>query len=123
MQLLKIGNKDFTQFIKAPSYKVNRHDEYAEWTDANFITHRYFKRTRISGTCTMLFTDKDDYYGFLDINESLKVTGGYIPDCEVYCANLHRTFQADLYIDFDPPEAVPIFGESFEGFEVTIIER
>ncbi len=123
MQLLNINGIDFTHFITVPSYKVNRQNEYIEWQDANFIVHRFLTRTRVSGTCTMMFDDKDEYYTFLDTVEENKVTAGYIPGCTIYCDNIHETVLADLYIDLDPPEAVPLFGSKHEGFEITITER
>lgn len=124
MQLFNIAGKDFTTFITVPSYLVNQDGEYIEWTDGNYKKHRYLTRSKVSGSFTMLFNNVNDYYNFLNTINEKKTAGGYIPGCIVYCNNIMRTENVDLFIDFSSADIIPVIGTNDnEGFEVTIEEK
>lgn len=123
MELFKIGGKDFTRHIVAPSYTVNQQDVYTEWEDANFVKHHVVTRKRISGNFTMLFVDKNEFFTFLDTLQNTKNVEGYNPAI-MYVNNLHIVKNADFYISISPANTLPFFGvKQYDGFDVTIEER
>lgn len=124
MQLFNIAGKDFTTFITVPSYLVNQDGDYIEWIDLNRRKHRYLTRSKVSGSFTMLFSNINDYYEFLNTINENRTANGYISGCIVYCNNIMTTETVDLFIDFMPADILPVIGTNDnEGFEVTIEER
>lgn len=122
--LFCIGEKEFTNFIVVPSYKVNRNDQYLSWTDANHIQHRHKTRTKVSGSFSMLFNDVDSFCKFLETVETSKNQALYIPDCSVYCNNIDQVQNVNLFISYDVSDYIPLFGTGEnQSFEVTIEER
>ena len=73
--LLKIcdGNEanpawyDFTNFITAPSYDVNETNVEETWEDASYVTHKIVVRKKIKGSFKLHFTNREDYYLFIDL--------------------------------------------------------
>ena len=57
MILFKMGNKDYTQFITMPSYKVVSKPITKEYEDVNKISHKQYIRDQISGSFTLKFFD------------------------------------------------------------------
>lgn len=48
-RLLMINNVDLTEYVQESRYSVNSVNEYSKWTDANYVVHRNYKKTRVSG--------------------------------------------------------------------------
>lgn len=126
MELFCIDGKDFTTRITVPTYAVNRTDVFEEWVDANHITHRDRTRGRIEGTFTLLFSDKKDFFDFIDTVNRCKDPGGcYIAPVSLYVNN-ENIVEHDLqvFIEMELANSLPIMniGEN-EGFEVTVTQR
>ena len=123
MQLFNIAGVNLTSYIVAPSYEINQQDEYKEWEDGFYITHRDFKRTRISGKFTMKFRDKEKYYFFLKLLNDNKTSDGYIP-ASLYINNINEVKESNFFILIKPANTVPLFNkDTHKGFTVTIKEQ
>jgi len=125
MNLLVIGNEDFTQHIKVPSYKVNREPVYQEWSNLNYKTRRDISRTRIEGNFTLLYDDPSELDHFFDtVNAAKALSGDESITMTVYVNNLHTTATIVAFIKYTPANEKPLFGrEQVSGFEVTIKEK
>lgn len=88
-QLFKIGNRDYTGFIKVPTYKVNEIDTQESWEDANCVTHTVFLHKHLSGSFTLMFETHDQYKQFLDDLYSNK----FNPSSASYAENTADTYQ------------------------------
>lgn len=74
--LLKIYNtslgsngkyEDFTEFIKVPTYNVQRTIVEETWEDANYVTHSITARYKIKGSFELYFDTREKYYHFIDL--------------------------------------------------------
>lgn len=123
MKLFKMGDKDLTSNITVPSYKVNSHPSYNEWTDANHVRHRDICRRIIRGSFTLLFVKQEDYFEFITLLEDVTEADGSTP-VSIYVNNLNKVVDTKVFVSIDPANTLPLFGmRSYEGFEVTIEER
>lgn len=122
MQLLIIGSNDYTNFITVPSYAVNNIPEYNEWTDANYSRHRIFKRNKIQGRFTLMFTDKKDYEKFRDDVRDHTKRDGTI-EMHLYVNNEDTMAFRKYIMDFAPEDQMPYMGiKPVDGFDVTVEE-
>ena len=48
--LVIVNGTDITQYIDWASYALASQDIFQSWTDGNFVEHRIYSRSRISGT-------------------------------------------------------------------------
>lgn len=123
MQLFNIAGNDLTKHITMSSYNVNEEDVYTGWTDANRVDHRFVHRQRVSGKFTMKFTEKEEYFSFLELCKSNKTREGYITT-KLYVNNLNQVKELDVFITFKPANNLPLYknGE-YKGFEVNVRGR
>lgn len=123
MKMFVIDGTDFSDCITVPSYKVNSKDIYDEYVDANKIKHRDIHRSQISGTMSMKFFDIDRYYDFLRLLREKKTIEGYVT-VSLYVNNLNEVKEADVYIDHDMANVIPVLGmKDNTTIEITITER
>lgn len=124
MNLFVVSNKDFTQHIKVPSYKVNRSEDYEEWKDVNKVRHREITRTKVSGSFTLIYddvTELDDFFDTIEAAKALHPSGAV--EMTVYLNNLHTVDTITATIKYTPANERPYFGrEKVSGFEVSIEE-
>ena len=119
-------NKDYTQNITVPSYKVNEFDESDDWEDGNKKKHKYIVRTRIKGSFTMKFFDILTFNDFFETINSSKIqtgdnSGAVLITAYIQNKNITKSFYA--FIDADPADTLPLMGSAdYEGFEVQIEE-
>lgn len=88
-KLFKIGSRDYTSFIKVPTYKVNEIDTEDTWEDANGVKHTVFIHKHLSGSFTLLFDTHDQYKQFLDDLYNNK----FMPTSAAYAENTTNTYQ------------------------------
>lgn len=98
MQLFIIDGKDFTPYIDADAYAVDRKDEYEEWQDGNWISHRIISRTRVSGSFQIGFSHEEDRDSFLEALAAARKQGGYYL-AAVYVNNVDEIVAADIYME------------------------
>lgn len=126
MELFKIGNKDFTRYIKVPSYVINNVDVYTEWTDANRKTHRDVSRQKMQGTFSLLFSTESEYYNFIDTIKQYKDKGGgFVAPVSLYANNENKLLtDLEVFIDAEYADYLPVisFSEN-EGIDISIEER
>ena len=68
MELFKVGEVDFTEYIIASSYDVDQEDVYTEWRDIFYNLHRSSVRTQIAGSFTLCFAnDEQAFRDFVDL--------------------------------------------------------
>ena len=119
-------NKDYTQHITMPSYKVNEFDETIDWVDGNKRKHKHIVRTRIKGSFTMKFLNVEDFDEFFETLEANKIGSGDHSGavlCTVYLNKKNITKSAYLFIDTDPANTRPYIGvKKYDGFEVKVEE-
>lgn len=123
MELFKIGDKDLTNNILVPTYKINSQPSYYEWTDANYTKHRDIRRRVIQGTFTIKFVKQEDYFDFITLLENNTGTDGSTP-VSIYVNNLNKVSDTTVFITIDPENTLPLYGtRKYEGFQVSIEER
>lgn len=98
--LLNIAGVDYTKNVKIDSYVVNAAKVYAEWTDANEVTHRHPKRERVAGTFELAFANREEYSQFIDHMTASESVGGYIPTY-LFVSNRNEYRSCNLFYDFD----------------------
>ena len=97
-ELLKVNSVDFTSYVVQKSYSVQKQDEYAKWTDGNWIEHREVTRQRISGSFSMTFTTETEFDTFKSALNAVK-TNGYYP-IQVY-VNTTKTLESiNAFLEF-----------------------
>ena len=100
LNLFTLGEVNYSTKIIRNSYKVNQVDEFEEWTDANYIKHRYAGRTKIKGSFEMQFIKKSEYEAFILQLSTLRQSGGtYI--ASVFVNNLNEVASINCYISFE----------------------
>lgn len=121
--LFKVGNTDLTNFITVPSYIVNSKDIYEEYTDGNKKFRRKVIRTRISGSFSLLFSDKADFKAFLTLMKNSKTKEGAIT-ATVYVNNLMEVKSSTFFIEYDVADIAPFLGtKRVDAIQVTIEEQ
>lgn len=123
LNLLKIGQIDYTNNILEGSFEVSKKDVVDSWTDANRVERRNIVRTRIEGQFKMKFLSLDAYNDFIANMVASKQREGFYP-CEIRCNNTQTVEPADLFIDFDT--ALRQNGSlqlTYEEFSVNVMER
>ncbi len=117
------GVLDLTQFIEVPTYKVNLKDGYDEWTDMNKVDHHDINKQKAEGTFSVKFQTLEEFQTFLIVMKDYKKSNGAY-DCSVYCTNQLTTINAEMYIDFDPPNVMPYIGyKDYDSIELTVSQR
>lgn len=74
-QIFKIGNTDYTPFLRTEEYSVLREDVIENWVDANRITRGHVLRTRITGSVRLVFR-ANEFNSFLTVWNSAKNADG-----------------------------------------------
>ncbi len=121
--LFKVGDADFTSFIMVPSYIVNSHDIYEEYSDGNYKFRRKVIRTRITGKFSMKFSDKYSFSQVLAKFKGEKDSEGAIT-CTVYVVNTQEVKTSKFFIDFEAADIIPFLGvKDTDALEVTIEEQ
>jgi hypothetical protein len=117
------GVLDLTQAIEVPTYRVNMKDGYDEWTDMNKVDHHDINKQKAEGTFSVKFQTLEEFQTFLIVMKDYKKSNGAY-DCSVYCTNLLTTINAEMYIDFDPPNVMPYIGyKDYDSIEITVNQR
>lgn len=123
MELFKIGDTDLTSNILVPTYKINSHPSYYEWTDANYTKHRDIRRRIIQGDFTIKFVKQEDYFNFITLLENNTEADGSTP-VSIYVNNLNKVSETKVFITIDPTNTLPLYGvRKYDGFQVSIEER
>lgn len=127
MQLVVIDDLDLTSNITVPSYKVNKEQQYDEWTDGNYRKHREITRTKISGSFKLYFETVAQQDEFYDAIETMKASSddGSV-EMDLYLNNLHTVETGvHCFVKYTPANENPrINGDGkISGFEVQIEER
>ena len=117
------GVMDLTNYIVVPSYQVNLQDGYEEWTDMNKTDHHDICAKKAKGTFSVKFQTLEEFQTFLIVMKDYKKSNGAY-DCSVYCTNQLTTINAEMYIDFDPPNVMPYIGvKDYDSIEITVSQR
>jgi len=121
--LVKINDTDITQYILSETYDMNQSDVYVEWTDANYIDHRNIVRTRVEGKFEVKFLLQRNYDSFVELINSNKTVGGYIP-LTVYVNNQVTTKKIDAFCEFKPI-ILKDYGDGkiYKSFKIEVKER
>lgn len=135
--LFKMGNKDYTRFIKVPSYKMNSKPVTKEYSDINQVSHAQYVRDQIKGSFTLKFFGDSsydeayegksavtNYQEFLSEYQRLRQLNGDI-EITVYVNNLNALKTINAKMEMEPANTMPYMnsGKSYDGFDVTITER
>lgn len=100
--LFKIGSTDLTPWEDKEQHSVNQGEEYASWTDGNWVEHREVARTRIDGSVVLKFKKESDFNTFKSLLTSERNVSGYYP-VTVWVSNLQtsETINAFLTVSGD----------------------
>lgn len=123
LNLFTVGGVNFSAHIVRNSYKVNRVDEFEEWTDANYTTHRYAGRSRVKGSFELQFMKAADYNTFLSTMSTSKQSNGtYLPT--LFINNTNGAESITCYLSFEVGlEQDSNLQLRFPKFKVTVEEQ
>ena len=96
--LFKINSTDLTKFERADVHSVNREDEWEEWTDGNWNTHREICRTRVTGSVVLGFSKETDFSTFISLLTTARNAAGYYP-ITVWCSNTNTSETVNAFLD------------------------
>lgn len=121
--LFKIGNTDLTPWEDKEQHSVNQGEEYASWTDGNWIEHREIARTRIAGSVVLKFKKETDFNTFKSLLTSERNVNGYYP-ITVWVSNTQtsETINAFLSVSGDTKWDVTC-PRVWRGVTVSITQR
>lgn len=121
--LFKIGSTDLTAFEDREKHSVNKAEEYATWTDGNWITHQELVRTRVSGSVFLKFKKIADYTTFKSLLTSERNANGYY-SVTVWVSNTQtsETINAFLTVTGETKWDVTCPRE-WRGMSISITER
>lgn len=123
MEFFKISTTDLTAYADIQNYKVNKEDEYEEWTDGNHIVHREIARTRISGTVKLGFYDSTSWTNFQTLLGTARNAAGYYP-ITVYVNNTGTTETINAFLDMTNESKWDLVNSKFWKVQtVTITQR
>ena len=111
--LFNVNGKDYTRRIISGSYGVNSYDQYKEWTDANYDTHRHVFRSQVTGSFLMYFGRESEYNAFLEDMRTVKNNDGSFT-ISVACNNTND-FRSNrkCYVEFNPVREQRVIGEAW----------
>ena len=122
-ELFVINGADLTGFIVVPSYIVNSHDIYEEYSDGNHKFRRKVIRTRISGKFSMKFSDQYNYNQVMAKFKSSKDSEGAV-QATVYVNNTQEVKTSKFFIEYEAADILPFLGiKDTDALEVTIEEQ
>lgn len=96
--LFKISSTDLTAFENRDVHQVNAVDEFQSWTDGNWIEHRDFVRTRITGSVTLKFKKEADFNTFKALLTSARNVNGYYP-ITVWVSNTQTSESINAFLE------------------------
>lgn len=130
MALLKLngsGNTtyDLTRFIPVPKYNVNAVEEYEEWTDSAYATHRRLLSSKAQGQFTLKFPSISDYSAFMTFYTSNMDSATGTINADVFLTYPYVTRQGiDVFLKFAPQNDLPLIADGkAEGFQVELLQR
>lgn len=119
--LFKINEKDFTNNILLPTYKVNKNGVYITWEDSQHKEHKKYVRDKISGDFQMYFDTMDEFEAF---TKAVKTNDDGYTYVYAYCTNILEYFSFYATIEWDPSDILPLIGvEQYDGITIKITER
>ena len=113
---------DLTRFIPMTNYNVNAVEEYKEWTDSAYTTHRRLLSSKAQGKFTLKFHSIAEYESFMTFyNTNMDSDTGAI-NADVFLMYPYETRQGiDVFLTFAPQNDLPYLAEGKgQGFEVNV---
>ena len=122
--LFELNDADYTRKIRQGTYMVNSIEQFTEWTDANYKTHRHVFRSQISGSFTMYFGNQAAFEEFLNDLAAAKIADG-VYRIGLFANNINQWKGGmEAYINFTPAREQKVIGEAwFPELKVTVKER
>ena len=115
---------DLTKNIPVPEYNVNAVEEYEEWTDSAYTTHRRLLSSKAQGDFTLKFHSLAEYESFMTFfNANMDEDTGAI-NADVFLMYPYETRQAiDVFLTFAPQDDIPYLAEGKgKGFKVNVMQ-
>lgn len=116
---------DLTRFIPVPNYNINAVEEYKEWTDSNYDTHRRLVSSKAQGDFTLKFPSLVDYQEFMTfVNANTDPEEGTI-NVDVFLTYPNITRQGiDVFLTFAPQNDLPLMATgNAAGFSVKLMQQ
>ena len=122
--LVTIGTTDITPYINWETYKMVSESMYESWKDGNFVEHRIYTRTRLSGSfdvwlCGMNGMDTDAFITLWNsaVNNNTITLGVYDQT-----SNSMKAIQAFFVITPSKHKEM-VNGSYFDVFHIEVTER
>ena len=115
---------DLTKHMPMGSYNVNAVEEYDEWTDSNYATHRHLLSSKAQGEFTLKFKSITEYEAFMTFyNANIDSSTGAI-NADVFVMYPYETRQGiDVFLTFAPQDDLPYLAEGkAKGFSVKLMQ-
>lgn len=133
MELFKIGSTDFTTNIVAPEFTINREPDYDSYEDCDYVTHKYIKRKKVSGSFSLKFYSMDDFementviHGYRTFVNTVKDNTNSDGSIELtlYLNNELIQYTGKFDMEYTAKNSIPLYSvKDTEKIKVSIEER
>ena len=123
-RLAIIGETDITPYIDWKSFKMEPVEKYVGFEDGNYVEHRNYVRTKLSGSfklwlCGMNNMDTDAFKTLL-----AGATTNHVTTMAVYDQTTNSTKAINAYVRMVPKSHQEMMnGDYFDVFTVEVTER
>lgn len=116
---------DLTRFIPVPDYNVNAVEEYEEWIDSAYTTHRRLLSSKAQGEFTLKFPSISEYASFMTFFNANQDSDTGTINADVFLMYPYETRQGiDVFLTFTPQDDLPFLAEGKgNGFKVTLKQK
>lgn len=116
---------DLTRFIPVPEYNVNAVEEYEEWIDSAYTTHRRLLSSKAQGEFTLKFPNITEYESFMTFFNANQDDDTGTIKANVFLMYPYTTRQnIDVFLTFAPQDDLPYLAEGKgNGFKVTLKQK
>lgn len=94
----KIGNTDFSAAVDVQNYSVDDVEVFESWTDANWVEHRNYVRTRLQGRILLGYRNAADFAAAVSAIASAKTANGGYASCTLWVNNTGANDTGDCYL-------------------------
>jgi len=122
--LVVVGGVDITPYIDWKNYKIVPEEKYESWQDGNYVEHRIYTRTRMTGSFKVWLCGMDDMDtdAFMALWNS--ATNNHITTLAVYDQTSNSMKAINAYCDITPnAHKEMINGNYFDTFTIKVEER
>ena len=122
--LVVVDNVDITPWIVPDSYKLVPTETYESWQDGNYVEHRIYTRTRITGTFNVWTAEQRGMDTDALMEHFTNATHNKVTTMGVYDNVENRMRAIEAYCHITPDKHKDLAGGKFyDVFKIEVYER